>query len=281
MNPALKPLILTSLAMIAFAANSVLARYALLAPDIGAWTYTSVRLVSGTLVLVLLTGPTTSWKSGSWTDALYLLTYAGFFSLAYVSLPAGIGALILFTAVQITMIGSGLINGERLSALQTLGALSAFAGLALLLNPGIDAPSLWGALMMTSSGIGWGLYSLKGRMSQNSTRDTSGNFLKATILAIIIALPYLALNAEPVPQFFGIGLAIISGALTSGLGYVIWYAALPHLSAVRAGLSQLSVPAIAAAGGVLLLSEPMSARLIVSSVVILIGVGVATLSRSK
>jgi drug/metabolite transporter (DMT)-like permease len=281
MNLPLKTLLLTGLAVIAFAANSVIARQALLGPEIGPWTYTSLRLLSGALVLAIMVGPAKSWKAGSWAGAIYLLIYAGLFSLAYISLPAGIGALILFTTVQITMVGYGLLRGERLSTVQAIGAVFAFLGLIYLLNPGRDAPPLWGAVLMIGSGIGWGLYSLKGRSSQNPTRETSGNFIKASILAIGIAIPYFLLTPEPSPQFTGIVLAVVSGAITSGLGYAIWYTALPHLSAVRAGLAQLTVPAIAAAGGVVLLAEPATARFIIASLVILTGVGIATLSGPK
>ena len=279
MSIPLKTLLLTGLAMIAFAANSVIARQALLGTEIGPIFYTNIRLISGAFLLAILVGPAKSWRSGSWLGALYLLAYSALFSLAYVLLPAGIGALILFTAVQMTMIGSGLLRGEKMMPVQIVGAIFAFVGLVFLLNPGPEAPSIWGSALMIGSGIGWGLYSLKGQASQNPKNETSGNFLKAALIAVILALPLLGLNPEAAPRTQGIVLAIVSGAITSGLGYVIWYAALPHLSAVRAGLAQLTVPAIAAAGGIVFLSEPMTARFFIASSVILIGVGVATLSR--
>jgi len=273
--------LLTSLAMMAFAANSVIARQALLGAEIGPIYYTNIRLLSGACVLAILVGPLKSWSAGSWAGAVSLLTYAALFSLAYVSLPAGIGALILFAAVQMTMIGAGLVQGEKMSPVQMIGAVCAFAGLVYLLNPGPTAPALLGSVLMVGAGVGWGVYSLIGRASKNPTGDTSGNFVKATILAFIIALPLLALNPEPSPQTAGISLAILSGAITSGLGYVIWYAALPGLSAVRAGLAQLTVPAIAAAGGIFFLNEPMTVRFLIASAVILIGVGIATFPRPQ
>ncbi|NNC36393.1 MAG: DMT family transporter [Acidimicrobiales bacterium] len=277
----LKTLSFTCLAMLAFAANSIIARQALLASEIGPISFTVIRLFAGAIVLALLVGLRKSWHSGSWIGAIYLLIYAGFFSLAYVSLPAGIGALILFTAVQITMIGSGLIHGERLTFIQGLGALLAFAGLVFLLNPGTDAPHLFGSLLMVCSGIGWGLYSLKGRGSQNPTAETSGNFIRASVLAFCVLGAILLVRPESPPQTTGILLAILSGAITSGMGYAIWYTVLPSLSAVRAGLAQLSVPAIAALGGIILLAEAASPRLIISSLVILVGVAIATLSKSR
>ena len=274
---AVKIFLLTAVAMIAFAANSVIARQALLAPEIGPWSYTSLRLISGALVLAVLAGPKTSWKAGNWRSAMALLLYAGLFSLAYVQLPAGIGALILFTSVQLTMIGRGLVLGERFSGLQMIGTALAFIGLIYLLNPGIDAPPTFASLMMIGSGIGWGIYSLRGRSGQNPTNETSGNFIKASIIACILAIPILIARPEGTPHTNGVILAIVSGAITSGLGYVVWYAALKHLSAIRAGLAQLTVPAIAAAGGVLFLSEPVTARFIGASLAILAGVGIATL----
>lgn len=281
MNANIKTIMLTGLAMIAFAANSIIARQALLASEIGPASFTTMRIFSGALVLTLLIGIHKSWSSGSWSGAAYLLIYAGFFSLAYVSLPAGIGALILFTAVQMTMIGSGLIQGERLSLVQSIGALLAFSGLIFLLNPGVDAPSLVGSAMMICAGIGWGFYSLKGRASQNPTADTSGNFVKAALLSVAVFAPYLILRPEAVPQTPGVLLAVLSGAVTSGLGYAIWYAVLPQLSSIRAGIAQLTVPAIAAIGGVLLLAEQASFRLVVSSIVILTGVAITTISNPK
>lgn len=281
MSLSLKIMLLTTLAMVAFAANSVLARMALQGSDIGPWSFTSIRLVSGALILVLVTGWLKNRTAGSWRSACALLAYAGFFSLAYQSLPAGVGALILFTVVQLTMIGSGLLNGERMSGLGMLGTVLAFMGLIVLLNPGLNAPNVFGAILMAASGLGWGLYSLRGRKASNATSETSGNFARAALLAAVLALPVLFLLPEQKPAPFGIALALASGVITSGLGYVIWYMALAHLSAIRAGIAQLTVPAIAAAGGILFLGEGLSTRFVIASLVILFGVGLATLLPRK
>ena len=273
---------LTALAMIAFAANSVIGRLGLVEGGIGAGSFAMIRLASGALVLALIVGPVRSLAAGSWQAALALLAYAAFFSYAYLALPAGTGALILFAMVQITMVGAGLVAGERLGTLQWSGM--AMAGLALiwLLSPGLDTPPLLAASAMAISGIGWGLYSLMGRAGTGSENDptqrTAGNFLRASVLAALCLPVALLAYPEPVPHTKGILLAILSGAVTSGLGYVIWYMALRDLAATKAGIAQLTVPAIAALGGILFLYEPISIRFVLASVLILAGVGIATMT---
>ena len=274
--------ILTALAMIAFAANSVIGRLGLVEGGIGAGSFAMIRLASGALVLALIVGPARSLSAGSWQAALALLTYAAFFSYAYLALPAGTGALILFAMVQITMVGAGLMAGERLNPLQWSGMAAAGAALVWLLSPGLDTPPLLAASAMAISGIGWGLYSLMGRKGTGSANDptqsTAGNFLRATVLAALCLPLALLVHPEPLPQARGILLAILSGAVTSGLGYVIWYMALRNLAATKAGIAQLTVPAIAALGGILFVNEPISWRFILASALILSGVGVATLT---
>lgn len=271
---------LTAIAMIAFAANSVIGRLGLLGGDIGAGSFAAIRLLSGAIVLAVLVKPKLS-ASGDWKSGLALFVYAAFFSYAYITLPAGTGALILFALVQITMLGAGLAQGERLSFLQWGGALAAVGALIWLLSPGIKAPALAGSTAMAIAGIAWGAYSLFGRGTGDPANNTAGNFIRASLIAAV-CLPFaLLVSPEPSPGITGIGLAVVSGAFTSGLGYVIWYAALNGLTATRAGIAQLTVPAIAALGGVLFLMEPITARFFWSSAIILAGVGIATLTRTK
>jgi drug/metabolite transporter (DMT)-like permease len=268
----------TLLAMLAFAGNSILTRIALAGTEAGPWTFTLIRLVSGAAILALLAGPRRALSAANPLSALALLAYAGFFSFAYLTLPAGSGALILFGMVQVTMIGAGLLGGERLGPAQLVGGALALAGLAALLGPSISAPDPAGAAMMALAGIAWGLYSLRGRGAGNPTQATAGNFLQAAVMALVLSLPVLALSPESGLTPKGFALAVASGALTSGLGYAIWYTALKGLRASTAGMAQLSVPAITALLGVLLLSEPLTLRFLAASAVILGGVALATLS---
>lgn len=278
---ALKTASLTALAMIAFAANSVIGRLGLLGGDIGAGTFALIRIVAGAITLAILVRPKLS-EAGSWKSGIALFIYAAFFSYAYISLPAGTGALILFALVQITMLGAGLIAGERLTGLQTAGVLVAIGALVWLLLPGLSAPDPLGAGAMAIAGVAWGAYSLFGRGAGDPGANTAGNFLRAGVIAVFILIPAATLiMPEQTPGMQGIFWAVVSGALTSGIGYVIWYAALKGLTATRAGIAQLTVPAIAALGGILFLSEPITARFFWSSALILGGVGLATLTASK
>ncbi|MEO0981405.1 MAG: DMT family transporter [Pseudomonadota bacterium] len=280
MPAAFRLILITALAMTAFAANSVIARLALAEETAGPWGYTLIRIVAGAATLALIAGPARSWAAGGWGAAAALLAYAGFFSYAYLALEAGTGALILFACVQITMLGWGVAQGERLSGLQWAGALVAMAALVWLVSPGVSAPHPLAAAAMAAAGVAWGVYSLKGRGGGDPTAATSGNFLRASLIAAGLS-PLMFLAApEAAPSAAGGGLAVLSGAVTSGLGYAIWYTALKGLTATRAGLAQLTVPAIAAAGGVALLAEPLTLRFVLASLAILGGVGLATLTRS-
>ena len=263
--------ILTMLAMIAFAGNSILCRLALKQTGIDAASFTSLRILSGALVLWLLTGlrPGSRSTSGSWPSALALFAYAAGFSYAYISLPAATGALILFGAVQATMIGYGLWAGERLGMRQSAGLLCAFCGLAILLLPGLSAPSLSGSAVMLCAGVAWGVYSLRGKGAGDPAGVTAGNFLRAIPMAVAlsaITFPWASLDSS------GFWYAIVSGALASGCGYVIWYMALRGLKATSAAIVQLSVPIIAAAGGIILLGEAITVRLVIASAAILGGI---------
>lgn len=272
---------LTSLAMIAFAANSILARLALTGGDIGPWNFTAIRFVSGAIILALIIGPTKTFRQGSWKAALALLLYGIFFSYAYISLSAGTGALILFAAVQITMIGGGFLAGERLRLLQWLGVALAIGGLVYLMLPKVAPPSPLGAAMMGLAGLGWGLYSLMGRGKGDPTALTAGNFLRAALIYAVLTVPLLWLLPETALGRNGILLALASGIMTSGLGYVIWYMALKHLTATRAGIAQLTVPFIAAIGGMLFIAEPFTLRFFIAMCLTLLGVALATLSSNK
>jgi drug/metabolite transporter (DMT)-like permease len=264
--------LLTVLAMLAFAGNSLLCRAALAEGAIDAGRFTALRLLSGAVVLGLITraGPFPARRGGgNWPSALALLLYAAGFSWAYVSLPAATGALLLFAAVQATMIGVGVARGERLGWAQVGGIILAGGGVLGLLLPGASAPAPVGAVLMVVAGVAWGVYSLRGRGAGDATRVTAGNFVRAALLALplaFIATGDVALRAE------GVLYAVASGALASGLGYAVWYTALPALRASTAATVQLSVPAIAALGAVLLLGEPLTLRLVVASVTILGGI---------
>lgn len=272
---------LTCLAMVAFAANSVLGRLGLVGGDIGAGSFALIRLLAGAVTLAIIAGPARTLRAGSWAGGSALLVYAGFFSFAYITLPSGTGALLLFAMVQLTMITAGLLAGERFGALQWSGLAASIGALIWLLSPGIAAPPLGGTLLMLIAGVGWGVYSLLGRSAKQAPTETSaGNFLRAALLACPCLLPIiLFVRPEPLPGTSGLLLATASGALTSGLGYVIWYMALKSLPAMQAGVAQLTVPAIAALGGILFLSEPLTLRFVLASAIILAGVGAATLGR--
>lgn len=270
-------LALTLLAMIAFAGNSIIVRMALASESIGPLSFGVIRLFSGAIVLALLVSPKHAFSSGSWKGALCLLSYIVFFSYAYLSLDAGTGALILFAMVQIVMIGAGISQGERLSPTQWLGTGIAFVGVGFLLRPGaVASPDLIGALMMAMAGLGWALYSLLGRHVEVPTLATAGNFVKAFVLVLLISVPLLWIRPEDFPSAKGVALAIVSGGVTSGLGYALWYRVLRHLPATRAGIAQLSVPAIAAGGGLIFLNEAVTVRLLITSAMVLGGVAIAT-----
>lgn len=264
-------ILLTSLAMIAFAGNSLLCRAALEHTSIDAASFTTIRLTSGAVMLWLVVRMRhgTHAGEGNWLSAFALFVYAAGFSFAYVSLPAATGALLLFGAVQTTMIGHGIWAGERLLRLQLIGLLLALGGLVGLLMPGLSAPPLYGSALMLCAGVAWGVYSLRGKGAGDPTKVTSGNFLRAVPIAA--ALSILMLNGTSLDNA-GFWYAVLSGALASGIGYAIWYTVLPGLKATSAATVQLSVPVIAAAGGVVFLAEPLTMRLILASVAILSGI---------
>jgi drug/metabolite transporter (DMT)-like permease len=272
----------TGLALLAFAANSVLCRLALGNGTIDAATFTGIRLVSGAATLWLLvrvvSRATETRPHGDWASAVALFFYAVSFSFAYLSLSAGTGALVLFGAVQTTMILAGLRSGERLHPLQWAGLLAAAGGLVALVFPGLTAPSPTGAALMAVAGAAWGVYSLRGRNATDPIAVTADNFMRSAPLALLVVLATLP-TAHLSPQ--GIWLAIASGSFASGIGYVVWYAALRGLNATRAATVQLAVPVLVAFGGVLFLSEAVSPRLIVSAVLILGGVGLTLVGRNS
>src|SRR4030095_9023823 len=286
--------ILTLLAMIAFASNSLLCRAALKESSLDPATFTLVRIFSGAVALWLIMkvrrrmiADTTALPSaeglfsseliigrsplryGNWISAVALFAYAAGFSFAYISLSAGTGALLLFGAVQATMILWGLHEGERLNTIQIVGFIVAITGLVMLLFPGVSAPPLAGSILMLGAGIAWGVYSLRGRGERNPASVTTGNFVRAVPFAAALSILF-APRTHVHPA--GITYAVISGAVTSGLGYVIWYSALPGLKAASAAPVHLSVPVLASTGGILLLGEPITLRYMLASVAVLGGI---------
>jgi drug/metabolite transporter (DMT)-like permease len=268
---------LTLLALAGFAANSILCRLALRSGLMDPASFTSVRIVSGAAVLLLILRLKRRPIAGSWLSAAALMAYAAGFSYAYVSIPAGVGALLLFGTVQATMIGAGLLNGERPNWNEWLGEFISLAGLVALLLPGVSAPPLLGAFAMALAGIAWGVFSIRGRRGGEPLAATAGNFLRAVLFAAVLS----ALDRETKITSPGLIYALLSGALASGLGYAIWYAVLPALSAVRAGVVQLSVPVLVAAIGILFLGEPPTLRLLLCAALILGGLALATLYRRR
>ncbi len=266
--------------MLAFAGNSLLCRAAFHATRIDAASFTAIRIVAGAAMLCLIVRLRDGRQplAGNWPSAFALFAYAATFSFAYLSLTAATGALLLFGAVQATMIGVGLVRGERLRALQIAGLACALLGLVGLLLPGLSAPPWSGSVLMLAAGVAWGVYSLRGQGSGDPLRVTAGNFLRAVVFALLLCaatLPWALLDAR------GAAYAVASGAVTSGIGYAIWYSALPRLKATTAASVQLSVPVIAAFGGVLWLGEPTRLRLLIASVAILGGIGMVIAGRQR
>ena len=280
-RPGARTAVLTAIALVAFAANSVLCRLALGEGAIDAASFTTFRLGSGAVALwilrSLIRGPGAPRSGLAWLGASMLFLYAVAFSFAYLSLGAGTGALILFASVQLTMILAGLRAGERPHFREAVGLLLALGGLVYLVWPGLTAPSLAGSTLMTAAGIAWGVYSLRGRGTTDPLAATADSFVRAVPFVLITSLVFLPSRRWSAE---GVGLAMLSGAGTSGLGYVIWYAALQGLTATRAAIVQLAVPVLAAAGGVVFLSEPLSLRLLASAIAILGGVALAVRGRA-
>lgn len=280
-NAVMRTVFLTAIAMLAFAANSLLCRQALGQGLIDAATFTTVRVISGAVTLSLIVmfrrRPHTA-STANWRSAAMLFIYMAFFSFAYLSLGAGTGALILFGSVQLTMFIVALRQGEHFPILSWVGLTLAISGLIYLVSPGVSAPDLLGALLMTVAGMAWGLYSLSGRGATDPLEATARNFVYSVPLVLIVSLLFVG-DFYTTP--YGLALAVASGAIASGCGYVIWYAALPNLTATRAATVQLSVPAIAAFGGVLMLSEQVTLRLLLASVATLGGVAIVLAQRAK
>ncbi len=277
---ATRTVLLTAAAMVAFAANSLLSRAALGQELIDAASFASVRVISGALTLtliVLLRRRPHDLATADWPAAAVLFLYMAFFSFAYLSLGAGTGALILFGAVQLTMFVFALRQGEHFAPLSWAGLTVAILGLIYLVSPGLTAPDPLGAALMVVAGIAWGLYSLLGRNAADPLEATARNFLYAVPLVLIVSLFFAG---DFSASAHGLALAVAAGAITSGCGYVIWYAALPGLTAVRAATVQLSVPVLAAFGGVLLLAEPVTLRLVLASAATLGGVAIVLAQRS-
>lgn len=280
-----RTLALATLTMCAFALNSVFARLALATQSIDPASYTSVRLISGALMLLLLATFRGGLKKGqsegkflqtTGMAALFLFTYAAFFSFAYLSVDTGVGALILFTCVQGVMIGWGIYTGERPTPAAWIGIIMALGGFVYLVSPGLSAPDLLGAGLMAISGIAWGIYSLIGRGIKNPLHATARNFIWSVPITLILSAVFIT-RVEM--ELHGIILAIASGALTSALGYALWYETLKNFTATEAAILQLTVPVIAAFGGFMLLSEPLSVRVFVASALILGGVALVILTR--
>lgn len=280
---------LTLVTMLCFAGNSVLCRLALRQTNIDAASFTAVRLISGALMLALLVLGRHHWRGqvitsvsrssgfgGNWMSALALFVYACAFSFSYNKLSTGTGALLLFGAVQATMILTGLWRGERLNARQVGGLLLALLGLVAILSPSLDAPPLGSALLMLASGVAWGVYSLRGRGVADPTGETTGNFLRAALLSVLLSA---ALLAQQQLDAVGLLYALLSGAVTSGLGYAIWYAVVPRLTRTRAATVQLSVPVLAALAGALFVQEPITLRLLLTSGAVLGGIALVVLNK--
>ncbi|MFZ1814632.1 MAG: DMT family transporter [Rhizobiaceae bacterium] len=280
--------LLTALTMIAFAANSVLARIALGGGLIDPAGYSLVRLASGALVLFALAMVSGNRRSsqpegsnglgGNWLSALALFAYAVFFSFSYVAIGAGIGALILFASVQGTMIGWGLYRGDRPSAAEWTGLIIAFGAFAWLVSPGLSAPDPLAATLMAIAGIAWGAYSVRGRGVVDPLGMTAGNFMRTVPMVLALAAIFLPSLGATAP---GVALAFISGAITSGLGYALWYRVLRSLTGTQAAIVQLTVPVIAGIGGTLALSEAWTLRFVIASALILGGVAIAILAKAK
>jgi len=279
-----KSIAYTLFALIAFAANSVLCRLALGDDTIDAASFTVVRLLSSSLTLLIILNMTKRVNTssdnieskGSWVAALMLFTYAACFSFAYVSLDTATGALVLFGVVQITMILVSISTGNKLHIAEWLGVILAFGGFVYLVLPDVTSPSLSGLVMMIVAGIAWAVYTLKGKSSTAPLADTAYNFFRTTPLVILLALiayPSIALSMQ------GVILAVLSGAIASGIGYTIWYIALNSLSSTEAAVLQLSVPVIAAIGGVILVNEMLTLRLVIAVIIILGGILLVVLGR--
>ena len=278
----MKIIFYTVIALVCFAFNSVLCRLALGNETIDAVSFTTIRLISGAITLSIISliynQKQVELKRGNWLSAFFLFAYAICFSLAYLKLTTATGALILFSSVQLMMVCVALMRGEKPKILEWLGMLLAFGGLVYLIFPGLSAPPILYSMLMVIAGIAWGFYTLRGAGSKNPLADTTGNFIRTVPMISLVAFPFLA-NIQL--STHGILFAVLSGAIASGIGYSIWYAVIKHHSSIRIGLLQISVPSIAALGGVIFLAETLSLRLILASSLILGGIGLAIIGRDK
>lgn len=272
----------TFLALSAFAANSVICRLALKEKAIDPGLFTGIRLISGASVLAILVflskGDRSSYSKGSWVSGFVLFLYAAAFSYAYITLETGTGALIAFGSVQITMIAYSLISGYKMSVWEWLGVFLSIAGFVYLMLPDAKTPSVSGFILMTISGISWGLYSIRGNDSKNPLNETAFNFLRATPFLMLL-LFFISKDANASTK--GILLALLSGTITSGIGYTIWYMALKELTSIQASIVQLFVPVLAAIGGVIFVGELISSKLIVASLMILGGILLLIVKKTK
>ncbi len=277
----MKIVVYTGFALIAFAFNSILCRMALGSGEADAASFTAVRLASGAMMLAIIAaslGKTKkAVKSGHWAAAFFLFLYAIAFSLAYLGLTAGTGALILFGSVQITMVSAALVRGDRPGGFEWIGLVAAVGGLVYLVFPGLTSPPPMASLLMASAGMAWGFYTIWGKGSKDPLADTASNFVRSVPMIAIVAavmLPHLQITVK------GFGLAALSGAVTSGLGYTVWYAALKYHTPTRTAVLQLSVPVLVAILGIMLLGEQANLRLVIAGVLILGGIGLTSVRRA-
>lgn len=271
----LKITLITLLSLLAFAANSLITRFALEKTAIDEASFILLRVVSGALFLwlyLIIKKNNQAHKTGTWLAAFSLFVYAASFTYGYGLIAAGTGALLLFGSVQITMTIVGYHEGERLNKVQLSGFVLALGGLVILMLPGITAPSFLGALLMCLSGIAWSIYTLQGRGAVNPARTTAGNFIKAAPMAIFLWLVVSFSTTNVINlDSTGIFYALLSGIVTSGMGYIIWYSVLPELKATQAAIIQLSVPLLVTLAGAILLSEAITQRIVLASFIILLG----------
>lgn len=283
----MKPILYTTFALVAFAFNSVLCRLALRGDEADAAGFTVVRLVAGAVALCLiwyvvsarrdaLTTVRASAITGTWLSALFLFSYAVCFSFAYLNLTAATGALVLFGSVQMSMIAIALGKGERPTLFEWCGLAVAVGGLVYLVLPGLEAPPIISSLLMAAAGMSWAIYSHNGKGTADAIADTTGNFVRTLPFAAILAVIFYP-NLNLTPR--GVVIAVISGAITSGVGYVFWYAALKYHSSTRAAVLQLAVPVIAAVIAIIWLGESMSATLVIASAMILGGIGLTIVGK--
>ncbi|HYJ92514.1 MAG TPA: DMT family transporter [Pyrinomonadaceae bacterium] len=276
----MRAVLYTTFALVAFAFNSILCRVALRGGEADAAGFTLVRLVSGTVTLVVISYFFERNKGfserGNWLSAFFLFAYAICFSFAYLGLTAGTGGLILFGSVQLTMIAIAIFRGERPHLLEWIGFAAAIGGLIYLVFPGLASPPLWNSALMAAAGAAWGFYTLRGRETSAPLADTTGNFIRTVPMIVIAAISFLSkINLST----NGVVLAVLSGAVASGVGYSVWYAALKYHTATRAAVLQLSVPLLVAVGGILFLAESATLRLAVAAALILGGIALTIFSR--